>query len=271
MTTLQLTNPITIAGTTYSTAQVFVVSPQRPPVKTILPKQEQANKEPAKTNLKLDCPKRRIHFSKKALTHPRPQSITRRNTRERNRVRAVNQGFVTLANHVPLHLRSKKMSKVDTLKAAMVYIQELTEALDNTDAEDDENMSCSDQEPPPLLDCSQRLCFTDSPTSTSSYSESPVFDSYSDGFSSPESSIACSPPNHQGAPPYYSQHPSYHPASLEVPIQTPYQYSHHSPLPYTQNVCNPPWPTDQNPYPAIDENCMSNEEENILDMISWMF
>lgn len=38
---------------------------------------------------------------------------------------------MTLANHVPPYLRSKKMSKVDTLKAAISYIKALQDALHN--------------------------------------------------------------------------------------------------------------------------------------------
>ena len=50
-------------------------------------------------------------------------SVTRRNARERNRVKQVNCGFSTLRNHIP-HLKNKT-SKVDTLRAAVEYIQAL--------------------------------------------------------------------------------------------------------------------------------------------------
>ncbi|KAF6033951.1 ASCL1 [Bugula neritina] len=96
----------------------------------------------------------RGQISKKAMNHPRPQAVTRRNTRERNRVRAVNQGFVTLANHVPPHLRSKKMSKVDTLKAAILYIQDLQETLD--DLNDSVNSDSDSESTPSSLPSSPR-------------------------------------------------------------------------------------------------------------------
>lgn len=100
MTTLHLT-PFTIGGTTYTTAKVIVVSPHRS-VQTILPKAEPSvgpaltqcadeRREPAKI---IEHAKRRIHFSKKAQSHPRPQAVTKRNTRERNRISAVNQGKI---------------------------------------------------------------------------------------------------------------------------------------------------------------------------------
>lgn len=106
MATLQLMPMTTINGTTYATAQLILtpVSAQKKQSKTILPKQEPASPCQAPddvtptdfnrqiSSVKPDCAKRRIHFSKKALTHPRPQAVTRRNTRERNRVKAVNQG-----------------------------------------------------------------------------------------------------------------------------------------------------------------------------------
>ena len=112
MATLQLMPVTTINGTTIATAQLILTpvsqeknQNKKPQSKTILPKQEPStppeNATPDfslirgenPTKIKTDCAKRRIHFSKKALTHPRPQSVTRRNTRERNRVKAVNQGM----------------------------------------------------------------------------------------------------------------------------------------------------------------------------------
>ena len=50
-------------------------------------------------------------------------SVSRRNARERNRVKQVNNGFHTLRTHIP-HLKNKT-SKVDTLRAAVDYIKAL--------------------------------------------------------------------------------------------------------------------------------------------------
>ncbi|XP_067950338.1 achaete-scute complex protein T4-like [Watersipora subatra] len=139
MPTIQLIpTTATINGTKYTQLILTPVSPRHKQSKNILPKQEplSPSSNGHTSEKKVEGQKGRIHFSKKALTHPRPQSIMRRNTRERNRVRAVNQGFVTLANHVPSHLRSKKMSKVDTLKAAIDYIYRLKEALESNNPEE---------------------------------------------------------------------------------------------------------------------------------------
>lgn len=51
-------------------------------------------------------------------------------------------GFVTLANHVPPPFRSKKMSKVDTLKAAIQYIKNLQTALDTNKSLDEIDLDC---------------------------------------------------------------------------------------------------------------------------------
>ena len=50
-------------------------------------------------------------------------SVSRRNARERNRVKQVNNGFATLRTSIP-HLKNKT-SKVDTLRAAVDYIKAL--------------------------------------------------------------------------------------------------------------------------------------------------
>lgn len=80
--------------------------------------------------------KRRIDFSKYGYNLPKaqPQAVARRNERERNRVKQVNLGFATLREHVPSGNKSKKMSKVDTLKSAVDYIKYLTQLLDEHDA-----------------------------------------------------------------------------------------------------------------------------------------
>ena len=60
-----------------------------------------------------------------AITPPVPQKVARRNARERNRVKQVNCGFEMLRAHIPTAAKQKKMSKVDTLRHAVEYIQSL--------------------------------------------------------------------------------------------------------------------------------------------------
>merc|ERR1712012_835075 len=60
------------------------------------------------------------HHSVKKMQTP---SVSRRNARERNRVKQVNNGFATLRTHIP-HLKNKT-SKVDTQRAAVDYIRAL--------------------------------------------------------------------------------------------------------------------------------------------------
>lgn len=71
-------------------------------------------------------------------TGPLP-SVERRNARERNRVKQVNNGFDKLRQHIPPKIveienggrgASKKLSKVDTLRLAVKYIQGLKQLLD---------------------------------------------------------------------------------------------------------------------------------------------
>lgn len=71
-----------------------------------------------------------------------PASVARRNARERNRVKQVNNGFATLRQHIPSSVAtalsagrgaSKKLSKVDTLRMAVEYIRGLQQLLDEVD------------------------------------------------------------------------------------------------------------------------------------------
>lgn len=65
-----------------------------------------------------------------ATTPKHPVAVARRNARERNRVRQVNNGFVTLRNHIPQNgSKAKKLSKVETLRQAASYIKYLREML----------------------------------------------------------------------------------------------------------------------------------------------
>lgn len=65
-------------------------------------------------------------------------SIAKRNARERNRVKLVNQGFATLRSRIPDYIseiyteekKKKKVSKVETLRMALEYIRHLTDMLE---------------------------------------------------------------------------------------------------------------------------------------------
>ncbi|XP_008546473.1 uncharacterized protein LOC103570486 [Microplitis demolitor] len=70
---------------------------------------------------------------------PPPVAVAKRNARERNRVKQVNNGFATLRQHIPNHIaagygdRGKKLSKVETLRMAVEYIRGLQRLLAEAD------------------------------------------------------------------------------------------------------------------------------------------
>ncbi|KAK6630285.1 hypothetical protein RUM44_004952 [Polyplax serrata] len=75
------------------------------------------------------------------LSKSQPLSIARRNARERNRVKQVNEGFATLRNRIPDYISeayneekgrksAKKLSKVETLRMAVDYIRHLEDLLE---------------------------------------------------------------------------------------------------------------------------------------------
>ncbi|CAG4941225.1 achaete-scute complex protein T3-like [Colias croceus] len=76
-------------------------------------------------------------------TYPaQPASVARRNARERNRVKQVNNGFAALRQHIPSAVTaalaggrgsSRKLSKVDTLRLAVEYIKSLKRLLDESE------------------------------------------------------------------------------------------------------------------------------------------
>ncbi|XP_042218095.1 uncharacterized protein DDB_G0281497-like [Homarus americanus] len=71
--------------------------------------------------------RRRINYSDTEVRVP----VSRRNARERNRVKQVSQGFAILRQHVPQAARKKKLSKVETLRCAVDYIRGLQLLLDD--------------------------------------------------------------------------------------------------------------------------------------------
>ncbi|XP_060576042.1 uncharacterized protein LOC132733411 [Ruditapes philippinarum] len=89
------------------------------------------NNENANKPVLLRC-KRRVDFTGLGckLVDSQTPSVSRRNERERKRVKMVNMGFETLRQHVPVGRKNKKMSKVETLRSAVQYIKQLQELLD---------------------------------------------------------------------------------------------------------------------------------------------
>lgn len=90
-----------------------------------------------------------------------PLAVARRNARERNRVKQVNNGFATLRQHIPEEIAeayeaaggrgaAKKLSKVETLRMAVEYIRNLEQLLDiesydGSNNSDDCNMSLTSE------------------------------------------------------------------------------------------------------------------------------
>nr|XP_045008196.1 achaete-scute homolog 4 [Jaculus jaculus] len=59
-----------------------------------------------------------------------PALLRQRNERERQRVRGVNEGYARLRDHLPRELAGRRLSKVETLRAAIGYIRRLQELLE---------------------------------------------------------------------------------------------------------------------------------------------
>lgn len=91
--------------------------------------------------------------SEEPTRNPTPLAVARRNARERNRVRQVNDGFAALRRHIPDEVAeifegansnrgpNKKLSKVETLRMAVEYIRNLESLLNMGHASDKENTS----------------------------------------------------------------------------------------------------------------------------------
>lgn len=84
--------------------------------------------------------KRRVSDGSSTKVRPAPAvAVARRNARERNRVKQVNNGFSMLRDHIPPEIadtfeqagrgNAKKLSKVETLRMAVEYIRSLEQML----------------------------------------------------------------------------------------------------------------------------------------------
>ncbi|KAL0884083.1 hypothetical protein ABMA27_016103 [Loxostege sticticalis] len=105
--------------------------------------------DPSATTVAAKRPRLREN-STEEVRSPTPLAVARRNARERNRVRQVNDGFAALRRHIPDEVAAafenansnrgpnKKLSKVETLRMAVEYIKNL-ESLLNIGHTDKEN------------------------------------------------------------------------------------------------------------------------------------
>ncbi|KAJ8725134.1 hypothetical protein PYW07_016092 [Mythimna separata] len=95
--------------------------------------------------LDLQTDKKKYNYKNNAYSGPQAASIARRNARERNRVKQVNDGFNALRKRLPAAViaalsggarrgSGKKLSKVDTLKMVVEYIRYLQNLIDESDA-----------------------------------------------------------------------------------------------------------------------------------------
>ena len=75
-----------------------------------------------------------------------PSAVARRNERERNRVRMVNDGFLCLRQHIPYFPDKKKLSKVETLRCAVAYIKHLQDLITEHDSMTAESVENSENE-----------------------------------------------------------------------------------------------------------------------------
>lgn len=127
-------------------------------INTTLPQQKMMAKRPlapapqkgtvlVNNNDVLRC-KRKINFAPYGGAPHQPASVARRNARERNRVKQVNNGFATLRQHIPPSVAAalssptntstrsanKKLSKVETLRLAVEYIRSLQRMIEDYEA-----------------------------------------------------------------------------------------------------------------------------------------
>lgn len=133
----KLQHPITIlANVTLATTAAATTTTATSKTGTRTPPIKPAKKHRQEAAEILRC-KRRLDFANFNLPRPQPATVARRNERERNRVKLINNTFATLREHVPGTFRkskSKKLSKVDTLRGAIDYINSLQEVLEEHDA-----------------------------------------------------------------------------------------------------------------------------------------
>lgn len=218
-------------------------------------------------NQVINMPKKKYNYGTMQYPSNQTVSVARRNARERNRVKQVNNGFSNLRQHIPQTVVSaltkggrgsaKKLSKVDTLKMAVEYIRSLKDML-----EDGENSTSAGSSNGSYYSESSQL-LQSIPRSEASLSPTP-------SYSSDASSRMSYTPNHiqthqtqfkqepfdayvidpstSPAPSYHSDNPIHHHhhqiyTATSTPFKPAHQFDNYSPV--------------------------SPEDEDLLDAITW--
>ncbi|KAJ8926781.1 hypothetical protein NQ314_020819 [Rhamnusium bicolor] len=172
----------------HSAPQANCVIVSQPPQKSVITSKRPLAPAPERSsvlvanNNDLRC-KRKIQFMPYGAPPQQPASVARRNARERNRVKQVNNGFATLRSHIPPSVAqalspqaastqgrgaSKKLSKVETLRLAVEYIRSLQQMIEDHESEMSNNGSIgSDNQ-----SVTDNRYYTNSPDSTHLYSTS---------------------------------------------------------------------------------------------------
>lgn len=199
-------------------------------------------------------------------TGPLP-SVERRNARERNRVKQVNNGFDKLRQHIPPKIVevenggrgvSKKLSKVDTLKLAVKYIQRLKEMLDENNNRLQNSESGSQiSTPSSLSTTSSSLSYYSASPAPSHhhmqvpYAASTPMSSYQENHHLP----TCSEPSVSPTPSYHSDVSSHHHQVYQMPNA---QFT---------SAEEGAYPNGYDQMAFVDEDSGSFEEDGILDDI----
>lgn len=206
------------------TQNCVIVSTGLTPVttKTVIQNKRPLAPAPERTSVLVANNKRKIQFMQYGTQPQQPASVARRNARERNRVKQVNNGFATLRQHIPPSITqafapqgssnrggSKKLSKVETLRLAVEYIRSLQQLINETDG-DNPNGSSSDNS------MVENRYYPSSPESVGQYNSYPVLIS-----TPPCSEASASPTPSQSSdgslctPPLYHQQVVYHQDNYE--------------------------------------------------------
>lgn len=227
---------------------------------------------PAPTILTSNGANQAINIAKKkynygSMPYPAQQtvSVQRRNARERNRVKQVNNGFSNLRQHIPQTVVSaltkggrgsaKKLSKVDTLKMAVEYIRSLKDMLD-----DNENSTSAGSSTSSYYSESSQL--QSIPRSEASLSPTP-------SYASDASSQMSYTPNHMQ--PHHQTHFKQEPFDSYTDPSTSPVPSYHSDIPIHHQI----YPPASTPYKVIPQyenysnSPVSVEDEDLLDAITW--